>query len=149
MTGQRIRRAAADDADALMDLIAEYCAADGHEFRAEHVKGGLAPLLADDAHGQVWVHTGETGAIDGYLVLTWSWSLESGGAECLIDELYVRERRSGHGRALVATALEAALERGCRIAFLETEAHNDDARAFYGALGFELEHSVWMSRALG
>ena len=83
------------------------------------------------------------------MTVTRSWSLESGGAECLIDELSVRDRRRGHGRALVEQALTAARERGCRVAFLETEAHNEDARTFYAALGFDREASVWLSQPLG
>jgi ribosomal protein S18 acetylase RimI-like enzyme len=148
MRDDTVRRARPDDTEVLLDLVAEYCAADDHAFAPDRVRAALAPLLVDDTHGQVWVHLGADGRPDGYLVVTWSWSLESGGAECLIDELYVRQRRRGHGRALVARALTAADERGCRVAFLETEADNDGARAFYGALGFTRERSVWLSRPL-
>ncbi|MDA3023263.1 MAG: GNAT family N-acetyltransferase [Actinomycetota bacterium] len=167
MSGPLIRRARPGDVEVLLGLVAEYCAVDSRTFDAERIRAALVPLLIDDTHGQVWVHltdasadagvateaaTGAaTGAsvLDGYVVVTWSWSLESGGAECLIDELSVRHRRRGHGRALVEQALTAARERGCRVAFLETEAHNEDARTFYAALGFDREASVWLSQPLG
>jgi ribosomal protein S18 acetylase RimI-like enzyme len=155
-----LRRAGAGDLPQLLGLVAEYCAADGHAFEADRVRAALLPLLADDAHGQVWVHVradgpdadgplGESSApLDGYIVTAWSWSLESGGRECLVDELYVRDRRLGHGRELVERALVAARAHGCRVAFLETEAANDGARSFYQRLGFGLEDSVWLSRPL-
>lgn len=163
MSAPLLRRARPDDIEALLGLVAGYCAADGHGFDAERVRAALGPLLVDDTHGQVWVHLADTpddtsadagaatgaGVLDGYVVVTWSWSLESGGAECLIDELFVHHRRRGHGRALVEQAITAARERGCRVAFLETEAHNEDARTFYAALGFDREASVWLSRPLG
>lgn len=171
MSGPLIRRARPGDVEVLLGLVAEYCAADSHTFDAERIRAALEPLLVDDTHGQVWVHLADApadvpadagvatgvasgagtgaGVLDGYVVVTWSWSLESGGAECLIDELFVRHRRRGHGRALVEQALTAARARGCRVAFLETEAHNEDARTFYAALGFAREASVWLSRPLG
>ena len=48
-----IRRANADDLDVLVELCAEYCAADGHHFDQATVLAGLEPLLADDEHGVV------------------------------------------------------------------------------------------------
>jgi len=146
-----LRRATVEDLPQLLVLVAEYCEADEHVYDAERVRAAMLPLLADDTHGQIWVQVLEgerTASLDGYIVTAWSWSLESGGRECLVDELYVRERRRGHGRALVEHALDAARTLGCRVAFLETEAQNDGARAFYTTLGFETEPSVWMSRSL-
>jgi ribosomal protein S18 acetylase RimI-like enzyme len=146
-----LRRATVEDLPQLLVLVAEYCEADAHLFDVERVRAAMLPLLTDDTHGQVWVQVGEgerTASLDGYVVTAWSWSLESGGRECLVDELYVRQRRHGHGRALVEHALDAARMSGCRVAFLETETDNDGARAFYATLGFEPEPSVWMSRSL-
>jgi len=146
-----LRRATVEDLPQLLVLVAEYCEADEHVYDAERARAALLPLLADDTHGQVWVIEVEgerAGAIGGYIVTAWSWSLESGGRECLVDELYVRERRRGHGRALVVEALDAARTHGCRVAYLETEAQNEGARAFYRALGFEPEPSIWLSRSL-
>jgi GNAT superfamily N-acetyltransferase len=143
-----LRRARTDDLADLLALVAEYCAADAHTFDVDRVSDALRPLLADDTHGQVWVQDSD-GTLEGYIVTAWSWSLESGGRECLVDELYVRQRRRGHGRALLTRALDAARGQGCRVAFLETEPANEDARAFYARLGFDRELSVWCSRALG
>jgi GNAT superfamily N-acetyltransferase len=152
-----LRRATPADLLELLDLVAEYCAADAHVFDADRARTALLPLLEDDTHGQVWVRDSSGGSaeggrasvtLDGYIVTAWCWSLESGGRECLVDELYVRDRRRGHGRELVTRALDAAREHGCRVAFLETEAANEDARAFYGRLGFDREDSVWLARPL-
>jgi len=155
-----LRRATPADLPGLLELVAEYCVADAHEFDADRIRTALLPLLEDDTHGQVWVRGRNGNApedrrgggapvrLDGYVVTAWCWSLESGGRECLVDELYVRDRRRGHGRELVTHALEAARKHGCRVAFLETEVANEGARAFYGRLGFGRESSVWLSRPL-
>jgi ribosomal protein S18 acetylase RimI-like enzyme len=131
------------DLDELIPLIREFYVVDQHEFDLERVLRGLEPLLADDTHGQVWL--AEDG---GYAVITWGWSLESGGREALLDEIYVRDRGRGVGRELLSHAMAAAARGGASRMFLETEAHNDRVRTFYAGLGFVPEDSKWMSADL-
>jgi ribosomal protein S18 acetylase RimI-like enzyme len=62
----------------------------------------------------------------GYVVLTWTFSIEAGGREACIDELYLvpEVRNRGLGRR-VLTSLEAeARALGVRRVFLEVERHN-------------------------
>lgn len=120
---------------------------DGREFDEAWVRSALTPLLADDAFGQVWVTEGD-GLITGHAVVTGSYSLESGGRDCILDEIYVEHRSSGTGSRLLETALAAAAESGARAVFLETEANNLRVRSFYQRHGFHVEDSVWMSRSL-
>jgi ribosomal protein S18 acetylase RimI-like enzyme len=138
-----IRRAVASDRDELMLLIREFYEVDRHEFDRDRVGRGLDPLLVDDTHGQVWLTR-----IGGYAVVTWGWSLESGGREALLDEIYVRDRGRGAGRELLSHAMAAAAKAGASRMFLETEAHNERVRAFYASLGFAPENSTWMSADL-
>jgi GNAT superfamily N-acetyltransferase len=146
----RIRRATAADRDQLIPLIREFYAVDRHPFDLDRVASALEPLLADDACGQVWLIEEDPAAAGpaGYGLLTWGYSLESGGRDVLVDELYVRERGHGTGAGALAQMLEQAAEAGARRAFLETESHNARVRAFYARLGFEVDDSVWMSRDL-
>ena len=130
-----------------MPLAEAYCVADHHVFDDARVRGALLPLLDDNEHGTVLV--AESGsAIVGYAVLTWGYSIESGGVESLLDELYVAEQRRGFGSALLAACLDAARAHGARTMFLETEAHNEGARRLYARHGFLAEDSVWMGREL-
>ena len=142
-----IFRAGAGDEAVLLPLIREFCAVDRHEFDRERVLAGLRPLLVDDRHGQVWLIREPGGEVAGYAVVTWGWSLESGGRECLLDEIYVRSRGRGLGGKALEAIVEAAGEAGASAMFLETEAHNERARAFYRRGGFTAEDSIWMSRA--
>jgi GNAT superfamily N-acetyltransferase len=146
----RIRRAAAADRAQLIPLIREFYAVDRHPFDLDRVTTALEPLLADDACGQVWLIEEDPGGFGpvGYGLLTWGYSLESGGRDVLVDELYVRERGRGTGARALAQMLERAAAAGARRAFLETESHNERVRYFYGRLGFEVDDSVWMSRDL-
>ena len=143
-----IRRAAASDLPALLPLVAAFYEEDRHDYDEGRVLRALRPLLADDTHGQVWVC--DTGSrLSAYAVVTWSWSLESGGQDCILDEIYVDPDSRGTGSALLETVLHAVAQAGAAAMFLETEAHNARVRGFYARHGFDVEDSVWMSRPLG
>lgn len=142
-----IRRATLDDREQVRGLIERFYRIDDHEFDAARIEAGLAPLLRDDQHGQVWMATTDGVAI-GYVIVTWSWSLESGGRDCILDELYVDRRGDGTGSALLRRAMDEAQRAGAAAMFLETEAPNDGARRFYVRHGFSVDDSLWMSRPL-
>lgn len=144
----RLHRAGAGDLAALLALVREFCAADRHDYDDERVRRALGPLLAGDEHGQVWLASPGGGAPCGYAVVTWGWSLESGGREALLDEIYVRKRGGGLGGELLTHAVRAAAAAGASTMFLETEAHNERVRGFYARHGFAAEDSVWMSRSI-
>jgi GNAT superfamily N-acetyltransferase len=158
-------RATPADLDALLPLVAEFYVVDDHPYDEATLRDALLPLLRDDAAGQVWLIdaseadeddaaddggdlTDEAALWDGYAVLTWGWSLESGGRDCLLDEFYVRTSGRGTGRAALTQLMEIAAAAGAKRMMLETEAPNDRARAFYARSGFGAETSTFMSRYL-
>lgn len=113
-----------------------------HEFDPATPEAGLVPLLGDDTHGVIWVNE----ALDAYAVVTWGWSLESGGLEAILDEIYVRHPGHGTGSLLIEHLLDDCDTRGVRRVFLETEADNHAARRLYARFGFVAEDSIWMAR---
>jgi GNAT superfamily N-acetyltransferase len=80
-----------------------------------------------------------------YAVLTWGWSIEAGGAEAVLDEIFVSERDGGVGTALIEHVLDDGRRRGLARIFLETETHNSRVRRFYERRGFRADDSIWMS----
>ncbi|MEX1281245.1 MAG: GNAT family N-acetyltransferase [Acidimicrobiia bacterium] len=136
-----IRRAAPADLATLLELCAEFCEMDDHPFDPAGYEAGLRPLLSDDTHGMVWLVDDDAG----YVVVTWGWSLESGGPDALLDEFYVRRRSEGLGSTVMAEVVTAVRERGARRIFLETERPNEAARRFYRRSGFTEDDSVWLS----
>ena len=142
-----LRRATPDDLALVVELVAEFSEVDRHPFDRERVRDALVPLLGSDDHGVVWIVDVE-GSVSGYAVVTWGYSIESGGVEGLVDELYVRERNRGLGGRVLDEVLDRCRSRGVRRMFLETESHNADARRFYARHGFEADDSIWMSRVL-
>ena len=141
------RRATTADLPALLELVREFYGVDLHEYDEQRVTAALMPMLADDSLGQVWVLDGGTGPL-GYAIITWTWSLESGGRDCILDEIYAREQGAGAGAELIERAISEAEAYGALALFLETEAHNTRVRGFYSRHGLAVEDSVWMSTRL-
>jgi GNAT superfamily N-acetyltransferase len=138
------RLATPADLAELVRLVREFCEVDRHEFDETLVRDALVPLLESDRHGLVWL-VGRPA--EGYAVVTWGYSLESGGADALLDEIYLRERGRGQGSDLLRHILQDLESRGLKRIFLETERHNEAVRRFYARHGFEEESSIWMCRA--
>jgi len=120
----------------------QFCDLDRHPFDDERARRAFEPLVADDTHGVVWI----TDRPEGYAVITWGWSIEAGGFEAVLDEIFVGERGRGNGSALLDHLLADAERRGIARVFLETEVHNDTVRRLYERHGFAVDDSIWMSR---
>lgn len=142
-----VRPATPGDLDLLVALGEEYCEADGHDFDPATVRAGFGPLLTDDRYGIVRVAEVD-GVVDGYGVVTWGWSVEIGGLDVVLDEIYTRTKGHGVGTALVRDLEAECRARGVKRIFLETELENDAARRLYTREGFTADTSIWMSKEL-
>lgn len=138
-----------DEVDELLGLCRAFCAEDGHPYDEGRVRAAVVGLLAQPAYGTTLVARRRDRVV-GYAVVTLGWSLEAGGLDALLDELYVvpDQRGGGAGRALVHAALDLARDLGARRVFCEVEAGNDRARRLYVGLGFEAETSQMYLRWL-
>ncbi|MDA3016051.1 MAG: GNAT family N-acetyltransferase, partial [Actinomycetota bacterium] len=150
-----ISRATRADLDQLVALGCAFIDEHGHDgddpreassdADAERVRAGMAPLLDDDRLGLVLVaHRGPS--IIGYAVVCWSWSVEIGGFEVVLDEVYTTERNAGIGSRLIGEIERECRNRGVRRIFLETERRNHRVRQLYTRLGYTEDDSIWMSK---
>ena len=144
MGGIVLQRARIEHLPLMLTLVSEFCVTDQHTFDPDRVTRALVPLLEDDAHGVVYVADNE----QGYVVITWGYSLESGGREALIDEIYLRRRGQGLGSKVMDALFDDMAARGVVKMFLETETHNRRARRFCARQGFVEDDSIWMSRQI-
>jgi ribosomal protein S18 acetylase RimI-like enzyme len=85
----------------------------------------------------VWILESD-GQPAGYVVLCIGFSLEYGGLDAFVDDLFVRPacRRRGLGRTALAELFEECRRRGVRAVHLEVGRDNDAARALYARFGF-------------
>jgi GNAT superfamily N-acetyltransferase len=151
-----LRRADTDHATLVTRLIEEFCQLDHHEFDPTRVQQALGPLLASDKFGVVNLIEQPTDTappanpcVDnalGYSIVTWGYSIESGGREGLIDEFYLRRQGTGLGSRVFPELLRALATYQLKVIFLETERPNAAARRFYQRQGFVEDDSIWMSK---
>jgi ribosomal protein S18 acetylase RimI-like enzyme len=132
-----ITDATLEDIGALTDQIAHYYAHDGIPFDASRVSGALMDMMRAD-RGRAWLLRMD-GILAGYAVVVWSYSIEYGGVEAVLDELYLEPeaRGTGLGRIVVEHIVREAQNAGAIVMRLETERENTAARAFYKRLGFQ------------
>ncbi len=142
-----VRRAERHDLDVLVELVGEYCAADRHTFDPASVRAGAEPMLCGDRVGVIWLAVVD-GDVDAYAAVTWGWSIEIGGFEVVLDELYVRTRGRGVGSLLLESVEADCRERGAGRIVLETELSNESARRLYRRHGYVADSSIWMAKEL-
>jgi ribosomal protein S18 acetylase RimI-like enzyme len=144
-----VRLAAPPDLEAVLALHRDFFAEDGYAFDAEESRRNLARLLAEPGLGRVFVLE-EAGSLAGYLVLTFGFSLEFGGRDALVDELYVAPGQRGRGLGTQALAAAEAACRGLEIrtVHLVVERHKAGARELYRRLGFVAPERDVMTKRL-
>jgi GNAT superfamily N-acetyltransferase len=98
----------------------------------EAVEGGDVEVLAARVEGRVV----------GVVVLAYRLSISASGFFTTIEDLYVRPgaRRQGIGRALLEAVEERCASR--RVSYVEAQVEDEEAAAFYSALGYEEEPGV-------
>ena len=139
---------AAADLAVLEGLVRAYYAEDGLSFDERRQLAALARLVDGEALARGWlVRLG--GRVVGYIVLTWSFSVESGGLDGYIDELFLAPEVRGRGlgsRVLALAELEAR-RLGLLRLYLEVE-HGNRALSLYRRAGFVDHHRYLMSKRL-
>jgi len=143
------RAAEPRDADALISMMRGLYERDEPPFDEGHARAALAELLDNDAYGLAYLIL-LGGEVAGYVVLAFGFSLEFGGRDAFVDEVYVKEefRGRGAGSAALRFAEEVCRGRGVRALHLEVERANPRAEALYRRAGFAAHDSRLMTRRL-
>jgi ribosomal protein S18 acetylase RimI-like enzyme len=128
-----------DHFDRLAPLVAAFHAEQGLAIGDDARAAALMPLLKGIPHGAVYL-LGPPRAPIGYIVVTFGWSIASGGMDGMVDELYVRPGVRGRGVASeVLISLPRALAgAGLKALHLAVGADNVGAQRLYTRAGFRL-----------
>lgn len=138
-----------DSAERLLALARAFHAEDGHPLdgRGE----AAAARVPDEAQARCWLVRAE-GEIIGYVVLTMGYSIEYGGRDGFIDDLYLVPQARGRGLgARVLDFVEGqARALGVMALHLEVEIANARAETLYRRHGFtESGRRLLSKRLLG
>jgi ribosomal protein S18 acetylase RimI-like enzyme len=151
------RFASLADVPAVLEHQRAFYAAEGYAFDEAVARAAIEGLLGDSERGRLWVLVeGDPGPIapvepiSGYLAVTFGWSLEWGGRDAFVDELYLApsHRGRGIGRTAIALAEDACRAAGVRALHLEVERENVRGRALYAGTGFADADRLLLTRRL-
>lgn len=126
-----------EDLPRLLPLVTAFQEGEGIPQSEEHVTNALQPLLEGNPLGVIYL-IGPARAPLGYIIVTFTWSLEYGGMDAFVDELYIRPAVRGRGIAseVLATLPRALGAAGVRALHLEVHQDNETAQRLYARAGF-------------
>ncbi|HEX5659689.1 MAG TPA: GNAT family N-acetyltransferase [Polyangiales bacterium] len=143
------RRAREHDRALLLALCAAYREADHQPAAIDEVQAAVDAALAGDPLIHLYlIDVGERCA--GYLAITIGYSIEVGGRDAFLDELYVEAwaRSQGIGSLAIAFAEHACAPLQVRRLCMEVEHDNPRAKQLYERLGYAAHTRSTMSKRL-
>jgi GNAT superfamily N-acetyltransferase len=143
------RPATEEDVDALLQLQAHFYSGEGYPFDRVRAGEAIVRLLREPERGRIWVAMQSNLAV-GYLILTFGYSIEFGGIDALVDELYLEPgaRGLGLGKRALALAEATCVQLGIRSIHLAVERRNTSAHEMYRKSGFKDHDRYLMTKFL-
>jgi ribosomal protein S18 acetylase RimI-like enzyme len=137
------------DTGELIAMMRSFYAELGEPFEETRAERALRALLEDPSYGAAWVFR-EDGRAIGYLVVTHGYSLEFGGRDAFIDEVYTVPEMRGQGLGARALAIAEEHCRRNHIEALRLEVHHENRRALalYERNGYEAHERYLMTKWL-
>lgn len=132
------RRATPDDIPVLVEMMREFYAKSPYPLDRAWAAASFRALLQDDARGAAWIVFDESEAA-GYVVLTLKFSMEHGGLDAFIDDLFVRTFHRGRGlaRTLLDALFDECERRAVLAVHVEVGRDNAAAKALYNSYGLK------------
>ena len=137
-----IHLAGPDDEERVLSLVAAFHAEQGFPLDPEQRRTAIHPLLNGSPYGSIYL-IGPQRAPIGYVAVTFTWSLEYGGLDAALDEVYLRPGVRGRGIAseVLSAICKRLFEAGVQLIDLEVDRDNAAARRLYERMGFEPRES--------
>lgn len=121
----------------VLALVAAFHAEAGSTQSDDARAQAVLPLLDGNPLGAIYL-IGPLRAPVGYVALSFGWSIEFGGMDCILDELFVRPPVRGRGIAgeVLISLPKALAGAGVRAMHLEVRPDNETAQRLYARAGF-------------
>lgn len=132
--------------DLLLTFMSDFYT-DTMPFVPALAQSALSGILQNPAYGFVYLIQRQDFTI-GYVVLTLGYSLEYGGRDAFIDELYLRpsDRNQGIGTQTLHFLETTCRQLNIKALHLEVERYNLKAQALYDRLGFQTGDRILMTQ---
>jgi len=134
-----IHLATPDDAPRLLPLISAFHTEYGIERSDAQREAALLPLLEGSPLGAAWLF-GPAKAPTGYTVITFGWSMEMGGMDAFVDELYIRPtvRKRGIASEVLLAISSSLSDVGVQALHLEVDRDDQSTQRLYTRAHFKL-----------
>ena len=142
----QFRKAKKADTNILKTLIREYYRFDRQQVSNEKIASSLNFALQDNPYVSIWlIEVADN--VAGYLVIAIGFTIEAGGKDGFLDELFLRApfRGSGVGHKAIEFAISLCPTLEIQRLSLEVETHNTKARRLYEDIGFFAHDRLLMS----
>ncbi|MFP3382734.1 MULTISPECIES: GNAT family N-acetyltransferase [Tritonibacter] len=139
-----------DDLEKLLTMVQGFHAEEGIDSNDAQRRGALLPLLEGIPYGAIYL-IGPARAPIGYIIVTFTWSVEFGGLDGMIDELFIRPavRQRGIASEVLHALPRTLAEAGVRALHLEVDRENEAAVKLYNRARFlARDRYMLMTRAL-
>ncbi|MEM1232725.1 MAG: GNAT family N-acetyltransferase [Pseudomonadota bacterium] len=133
-----LHKAEVQDADRLVALIAAFHAEEGMDTDEGHIRRAIGPILDGSPHGELFL-AGPRRAPAGYVMVSYGWSIEFGGLDSYLDEIYMRPavRGRGIGQDVIHALSHHLAAKGALSLYLEVDYDNEAAVQAYRKSGFK------------
>ncbi|MEM7091120.1 MAG: GNAT family N-acetyltransferase [Pseudomonadota bacterium] len=145
-----LRLARPDDLDRVLRLVTACHAETGPDLTNEALSDAVSPLLDGIPHGCLYL-IGPARSPLGFVILSFGWSVEFGGMNAILDQIYVRPAVRGRGIATeVLLELPKALAAGgVKALHLAADRDTEGAQRLCQRTGFSpRDRNVLMTRPL-
>ncbi|MEM9350233.1 MAG: N-acetyltransferase [Pseudomonadota bacterium] len=133
-----IHKAGPEDVETLIPLITAFHDEEGLDSDETHIRHAITPILKGSPHGELFL-AGPRRAPAGYVMVSYGWSIEFGGLDSYMDELYLRPAVRGRGIAgdVIHALSNHLAAKGALSLYLEVDHDNEQALRTYQRAGFE------------
>ena len=132
-----LQAASIKDLKTLLPLVKAF-----HTFEGIHISDiqrthTVSQLLSNQSFGGIWLILTDA-AVAGYIALTFGYSIEFGGKDAFIDELYILPelRGQGLGKQTLIEIQQKAKAHNIRALHLEVDRQNMKAQKVYAQIDF-------------
>jgi GNAT superfamily N-acetyltransferase len=134
-----LQPATIEDKDIILDFVRQYHTYDGVPFDERVTESALLPLLQQSDAGRLWLIQLD-GSTIGYVAMCFGYSIEFGGRDAFVDEMFILAefRGKGIGRKVLEAVRSRAKALGVKALHLEVDRGNERAINLYRSLGYAL-----------
>ena len=137
------------DVDELVFMMTDFYEETATQFEDSKARSAFEKLFNDPRDGRVWFVCHQNEHV-GYVVMTVGFSMEFGGQDAFVDDIYIRidHRGAGLGRSAMVEVIGIAEDLGIHAIHLEVDRQNRRAQQLYRSTGFEARERYFLMTRL-